>query len=47
MHEAVIIEAKRTPIGRFGGILKHLEPEDLLKPLIQELTDLHADIYCI
>lgn len=44
MYEAVIIEAKRTPIGRYGGVLKHLEPEDLLKPLIQELIDLHADI---
>lgn len=44
MQEAVIIEAKRTPIGRYGGALKHLEPEDLLKPLIHELTDLHEDI---
>lgn len=44
MQEAMIIEAKRTPIGRYGGALKHLEPEDLLKPLIHELTDLHEDI---
>lgn len=44
MPEVVIIEAKRTPIGRYGGVFKHLEPEDLLKPLIHELTNLHANI---
>lgn len=44
MQEAVIIEAKRTPIGRYGGMLKHLEPEDLLKPLILDLIALHPMI---
>lgn len=44
MREAVIIEAKRTPIGKYGGIFKHLEPEALLKPLIDELIQLHPSI---
>ncbi|UXR69835.1 thiolase family protein [Staphylococcus sp. IVB6246] len=35
MNEAVIVAAKRTPIGRYGGKLQKLEPEDLVKPLIQ------------
>lgn len=35
MNEAVIVAAKRTPIGRYGGKLQKWEPEDLLKPLIQ------------
>ncbi|WP_057510047.1 thiolase family protein [Staphylococcus simulans] len=44
MREAVIVEAKRTPIGKYGGIFKHLEPEALLKPLIDELIQLHPSI---
>lgn len=44
MKEAVVIEAKRTPIGKYGGIFKHLEPEALLKPLIDELIQLHPSI---
>jgi acetyl-CoA C-acetyltransferase len=35
MTEAVIVMAKRTPIGKLGGILSTLEPEELLAPLIQ------------
>ncbi|WP_211746261.1 thiolase family protein [Paenibacillus sp. Marseille-Q4541] len=35
MTEAVIVMAKRTPIGRMGGVLNRLEPEDLLAPLIR------------
>lgn len=31
--EPVIVAAKRSPFGKFGGILKHLEPETLLLPL--------------
>ncbi|MCD8915963.1 thiolase family protein [Staphylococcus simulans] len=44
MREAVIIEAKRTPIGQYGGLFKHLEPEDLLQPLIKHMTQLHPAI---
>ncbi|MEC0372262.1 thiolase family protein [Paenibacillus chibensis] len=47
MTEAVIIMAKRTPIGRMGGSLSTLEPESLLAPLIRHLvaeTDLPPEI---
>ena len=27
MKEAVVIWAKRTPFGKYGGALRHLEPE--------------------
>ncbi|MFE4350885.1 thiolase family protein [Peribacillus butanolivorans] len=37
MREVVIVEAKRTPIGKLGGVFKNLEPEDLLAPLIKHL----------
>ncbi|MEX2949428.1 thiolase family protein [Staphylococcus warneri] len=33
MKKPVIVAAKRTAFGKFGGKLKHLEPEDLLEPL--------------
>lgn len=35
MKQAVIVAAKRTAFGKYGGTLKHLEPEQLLKPLFQ------------
>ena len=38
MIEAVIVMAKRTPIGKMGGILSTLEPEALLSPLIQHIV---------
>ncbi|WP_136605318.1 thiolase family protein [Paenibacillus dokdonensis] len=38
MTEAVIVMAKRTPIGRLGGVLSGLEPEALLAPLIQHIV---------
>ncbi|MFJ7666445.1 thiolase family protein [Lysinibacillus sp. NPDC097195] len=37
MREAVIVMAKRTPIGRMGGQLATLEPEHLVAPLIQHI----------
>lgn len=37
MTEAVIVMAKRTPIGKMGGVLSGLEPEALLAPLIQHI----------
>lgn len=37
MTKAVIVMAKRTPIGRIGGVLSELEPEALLAPLIRQL----------
>lgn len=38
MTEAVIVMAKRTPIGKMGGILSVLEPEALLAPLIEDIV---------
>ena len=38
MKEAVIIDAIRTPIGRYGGALKDVRPDDLLAFVIAELV---------
>src|SRR5712692_10217462 len=37
MREAVIVEAVRTPIGRHGGALKDVRPDDLAATAIQGL----------
>ncbi len=37
MRDAVIVMAKRTPIGKLGGQLATLEPEHLVAPLIKEI----------
>jgi len=37
MEKAVIIDAIRTPIGRYGGALKDLRPDDLAAIVIKEL----------
>ncbi|MCS5432013.1 acetyl-CoA C-acyltransferase, partial [Staphylococcus aureus] len=39
MNEAVIIAAKRTAFGKYGGKLRHLEPELLLQPLFNYLKN--------
>lgn len=38
MNQPVIIWAKRTAFGKYGGKLKHLEPETLLMPLFEEMN---------
>ena len=38
MNQPVIYMAKRTPFGKYGGKLKHLEPETLLMPLFEEMN---------
>ncbi|MGO4888989.1 thiolase family protein [Anaerobacillus sp. MEB173] len=38
MNSAVIIEAKRTAIGKAGGQFKNLQPEALAAPLIEEIV---------
>lgn len=35
MKQAVIVAAKRTAFGKYGGRLKHIEPEQLLTPLFK------------
>jgi len=37
MKEAVIVDAVRTPIGRYGGVLKDVRPDDLGALVIAEL----------
>ncbi|MCI4137562.1 thiolase family protein [Bacillus vallismortis] len=39
MNEAVIALAKRTPIGKIGGIFKELEPEYLAAQVIKEIIN--------
>ncbi len=39
MPEAVIIQAVRTPIGRHGGILKDVRPDDLAALVIKEVLN--------
>jgi len=52
MREAVIVEAVRTPVGRHGGALAAVRPDDLAALVIKEATsrsgielDLIEDVY--
>lgn len=38
MREAVIVDAVRTPVGRYGGALKDVRPDDLAALVIQTLV---------
>jgi 3-oxoadipyl-CoA thiolase len=38
MKEAVIVDAVRTPIGRYAGALKEIRPDDLASLVIEELV---------
>lgn len=38
MREAVIVDAVRTPVGKFGGALKNVRPDDLAALCISELV---------
>src|SRR6266480_3350668 len=38
-HEAVIIDALRTPIGRYGGVLSTVRPDDLAARVIEAVVD--------
>ncbi|MGZ4122182.1 MAG: thiolase family protein, partial [Tumebacillaceae bacterium] len=39
MREAVIIDAIRTPIGRYNGALKSVRPDDLGAHVIKALVE--------
>ncbi|SEA80217.1 acetyl-CoA C-acetyltransferase [Thalassobacillus cyri] len=44
MQEAVIVKAKRTPVGKVGGVLSHIPPEELMRPLFENLiTDIDPE----
>jgi 3-oxoadipyl-CoA thiolase len=38
MREAVIVDAARTPVGRYGGALKDVRPDDLAAHCIAEMV---------
>ncbi len=38
VREAVIVEAVRTPVGRYGGVLKDVRPDDLAALTIREVV---------
>src|SRR5574341_1841307 len=38
MKDAVIVEAVRTPIGRHGGVLKDVRPDDMAALVIAEVV---------
>ena len=38
MRKAVIIDAVRTPVGRYGGALKSVRPDDLAALVIKEIV---------
>ncbi len=38
MREAVIIDAVRTPVGKYGGVLKDVRPDDLAAVCIAEIV---------
>src|ERR1700728_1436815 len=42
MKEAVIVDAVRTPIGRYGGALKDVRPDDLAALVIKALIERNA-----
>ena len=44
MREAFICDYLRTPIGRFGGALAPVRPDDLLAQLIRSLLARHPDL---
>ena len=44
MKQPVIIAAKRIAFGKYGGRLKHLEPESLLEPLFNHFTDQYPKV---
>ena len=46
MGEAVIIDALRTPIGRYGGALKEVRPDDLAALVMRALLDRNSDLDC-
>src|SRR5215217_3267675 len=44
MTGAYIIDAIRTPVGRFGGKLSSVRPDDLLAHVVKTIVDRNAQI---
>lgn len=43
MKQPVIVAAKRIAFGKYGGYLKHMEPEQLLRPLFNYFQSEHPE----
>src|SRR5690625_5003169 len=44
MNEVVIVDAVRTPIGRYQGVLKDIRPDDLGAMVIQALMERNSEV---
>ncbi len=44
MREVVIVDAVRTPIGRYNGSLRHIRPDDLGAVVIKALIERNPDV---
>src|SRR5690625_2886492 len=44
MNEVVIVDAVRTPIGRYQGVLKDIRPDDLGAMVIQALMERNPEV---
>ena len=44
MKEVFVIDAVRTPIGKYGGVLSSIRPDDLLAHVIQALLKRNSSI---
>ena len=44
MNEVYVIDAVRTPIGKYGGILSSIRPDDLLAHIIKALLKRNGTI---
>lgn len=39
LHDAVVVQAVRTPFGKYGGALKDVRPDDLAAQVIREVVE--------
>src|SRR3954471_9071500 len=44
MRDVFVIDAIRTPIGRYGGALASIRPDDLLAHVIRALVSRHPSV---
>ena len=44
MHEVFVLDAVRTPIGRYGGALAEVRPDDLAAHVLRSLVDRSSDL---
>jgi acetyl-CoA C-acetyltransferase len=44
MNEVFVVDAVRTPIGKYGGVLSSIRPDDLLAHVIKSLLDRNSSV---